>query len=137
VEQPVTIGQLAKAAGVNVQTVRYYERIRLIPKPTTTSSGYRQYTKQDLSRLRFIRRAQELGFSLRDIHQLLTLRVDRNRGCSEVKYMAESVLATLNRRVEQLQQLAEALRELADQCRGRGPVGECPILDFIEGKEND
>ncbi len=135
-EQSVTIGQLAKAAGVNVQTVRYYERIRLIPKPRTRESGYRQYTQQDVSRLRFIRRAQKLGFSLKDIHELLNLRVDRKKGCSEVRQIAESLLGTLSEKIEELQRLASALRSLADQCSGTGPVGDCPILDFIEGKED-
>lgn len=136
----LSIGKLAKTAGVNLQTIRYYERIRLLPKPKTKESGYREYTEQDLSRLIFIKKAKELGFSLKEIAQLLALKVDKRKTCADVREMAESSIVMIQEKIETLKNFAEALKKLSAQCHGSGPTSECPILEFLNGvhlKEKD
>ncbi len=130
----LSIGKLAKAAGVNLQTIRYYERIRLLPKPKTKESGYREYTEQDLSRVIFIKKAKELGFSLKEIAQLLALKVDKRKSCADVREMAEYSIVMIREKIETLEKFAEALKKLSDQCHGTGPTSECPILEFLNGE---
>jgi Hg(II)-responsive transcriptional regulator len=126
------IGELAERAGVNVQTVRYYERRGLLPEPCRTSSGYRSYTDRTLDRLRFIRRAQELGFTLSEIEELLVLRLDPHTTAAAVKARAESKIADVDRRIHDLQRIKHALTHLAGRCRGgRGPAGDCPLLEAL------
>jgi len=128
----MTIGELARRAGVNVQTVRYYERRGLLPEPDRTPSGYRDYTDVTLDRLRFIRRAQELGFTLSEIGELLVLRLDPHTTAAAVKARAESKIADVDRRIHDLQRIKHALTHLAGRCHGgRGPVGDCPLLDAL------
>jgi len=128
----VTIGELAGRAGVNVQTVRYYERRGLLPKPRRTPSGYREYTTNTLDRLRFIRRAQELGFTLSEIGELLVLRLDPRTTASTVKARVEAKIADVDHRIEDLKRIKHALTHLAGRCHGgRGPVGDCPLLDAL------
>lgn len=124
-----TIGWLAKAAGVRVDTIRYYERRRLIPPAPRRHSGYREYTDDDLARVRFIRRAKELGFSLVEIGELLNLRVDRRKTCADVKREAERKMAEIDQRLVELARMRDALKRLASACRGDGPTSECPILE--------
>ncbi|MBL7960397.1 MerR family transcriptional regulator [bacterium] len=128
----LTIGQLAKAADINLQTIRYYERIKLLPKPKTKESGYRQYTPQDLSRLLFVKRAKELGFTLKEIGLLLTLKVDKKKTCADVREMAESAIIMIQGKIQTLDKFVQALNQLAKQCHGVGPTSECPILEFLE-----
>lgn len=127
----LTIGQLAKEAQVNIETVRYYERRGLIPEPPRRESGYRQYSKADINRIRFIRRAKELGFSLREISELLSLRVDPNTTCADIKKQAEIKLADIEEKIRALQKMKRALTKLVTLCRGRGPTSECPILEAL------
>jgi Hg(II)-responsive transcriptional regulator len=128
----MTIGELARRARVNVQTVRYYERRGLLPEPDRTPSGYREYTDATLDRLRFIRRAQELGFTLSEIGELLVLRLDPHTTAAAVKARAESKIADVDRRIHDLQRIKHALTHLAGRCHGgRGPVGDCPLLDAL------
>ena len=128
----MTIGELAERAGVNVQTVRYYERRGLLAKPRRTDSGYRTYTDVTLDRLRFIRRAQELGFTLSEIGELLVLRLDPHTTASTVKARAEAKIADVDRRIHDLQHIKHALVHLAGRCHGgRGPLGDCPLLDAL------
>lgn len=134
-ETVLTIGTLAKAAGVNLQTIRYYERIGLFPKPKTKESGYREYTEQDLSRLIFVKKAKELGFSLKEIAQLLALKVDKKKTCADVLEMAESSLIMIQDKIRTLEKFSEALKKLSSQCRGSGPTSECPILEFLDGDQ--
>ena len=128
----MTIGELSRRAGVNVQTVRYYERRGLLPEPDRTPSGYREYTGGTLDRLRFIRRAQELGFTLSEIGELLVLRLDPRTTAAAVKQRAEIKIADVDRRIHDLQHIKHALTHLAGQCHGgRGPAGDCPLLDAL------
>ena len=130
----LTIGRVARDARVAIDTVRYYEREGLLEKPARTSSGYRQYSADAVARLRFIRQAKELGFSLNEVRELLALRVGARRSCGEVKARAERKIADVDRRVAQLKRVRKALSTLADACRGRGPTSQCPILDALEAE---
>lgn len=130
--ESLTIGQLAKRAQVNVETVRYYERRGLIPKPPRRESGYRQYPQETVARIQFIKHAKELGFSLKEILELLSLRVGRNTTCGEVKKRAEGKIADIQEKIRTLQRMEKALTRLAKECKGRGSVSECPILEALE-----
>lgn len=126
------IGEFAKRAGVNVQTVRYYERRGLLPEPQRTPSGYREYTRDSLERLQFIRRAQELGFTLSEIEELLDLRTDPSTTAAQVKARAEAKMEDIDTRIQDLRQIRHALQHLAGQCRGgSGPTGDCPLLEAM------
>jgi len=131
----LTIGQLAKQAQVNVETVRYYERRGLIPEPHRRESGYREYSQEAVARLQFIKRAKGLGFSLKEISDLLSLRVGPDATCGDVKRRAERKLADIEEKLQALQRMKKALTKLAAACRGRGPTSECPILEVLESKE--
>jgi MerR family mercuric resistance operon transcriptional regulator len=126
------IGQLAKKAKVNIQTVRYYERRGLIPEPPRRESGYRQYSQADLDRLQFIRHAKDLGFSLKEISELFALRVDPHTTCLDVKRRTEAKIADVEEKIQALQRIKEALTHLVGLCRGRGPTSECPILEALD-----
>ena len=129
----MTIGEMAKNAGVGVETVRFYEREGLLLEPPRRSSGYRQYPPEALRRLQFIRRTKELGFSLEEIRDLLELRVNPRTSCGEVKRRAEGKIAHIERKMAELQRMKIALGHLASSCSGRGPTSACPILDAMEG----
>ena len=129
------IGELASAAGVGVETIRYYERRGLLAQPPRRGSGYRQYPRHAVQRVRFIRRAQALGFTLREIEELLALRVDDERSCADVRALARTKLEDIERRVAELQQMGQALERVAARCRGRGPTSECPILEVLGEEE--
>jgi MerR family copper efflux transcriptional regulator len=122
----LSIGQLAKHAGVLIDTVRYYERDGLLYPSGRLPSGYRRYGEPELKRLRFIRRAKALGFSLADIHVLLSLSSERNM--AKVKRAAESKLADIDRRLRELRQVRKGLQRLIAACPGKGDVANCPIL---------
>ena len=123
------IGEFAKQAGVNVQTVRYYERRGLLPEPDRRASGYREYSPDCLQRLQFIRRTQELGFTLAEIGDLLALRLDPETTADDVKHRAVAKLDDIEGRIRDLQQVRAALEHLAGECDGgAGPTGACPLL---------
>lgn len=128
----LTTGQLAERAGVNVQTVRFYERRGLLPEPPRSPAGYRLYRRRDLQRLRFIRRAQTLGFRLAEIEELLDLRVREDGSCGAVQARAEAAIARIDEQVEQLARMHGALTSLLRACRQRKATGECPILESLE-----
>jgi MerR family copper efflux transcriptional regulator len=128
----LTIGQLAKQARVNRETVRYYERRRLLPRPSRSISGYRVFADDAVRRLRFIRHAQELGFSLREIRELLALRVNSVDTCDRVRERAEAKIADIVKKLKSLQHMREALSELVAACSRRGKTRGCPILDSLE-----
>lgn len=128
----LTIGQVAKKAQVNVETIRYYERRGLILEPPRRESGYRQYSQDAVARIQFIRRAKDLGFSLKEIWELLSLRVDPDTTCGDIKSRAEAKLADIEGRIRTLQRMKKALKTLIATCAKRGPSGECPILEALD-----
>jgi MerR family mercuric resistance operon transcriptional regulator len=131
----LTIGRVARHAGLAIDTVRYYEREGLIEKPARTSSGYRQYPADAVARLQFIRQAKELGFTLSDIRELLALRVAPGKSCADVRARTEAKIADIEQRVAHLNRMKRALVKLAATCSGRGPTSECPILDAMETRK--
>ncbi|MEE8367171.1 MAG: MerR family DNA-binding protein [Thermoanaerobaculia bacterium] len=130
--ETLKIGQLAQRGGVGVETVRFYERRGLLDEPPRRDSGYRQYPVDAVPRLRFIRRAKELGFSLSEIKELLDLRVDERSSAADVRARAAAKIDEIAIKIADLQRITRALTELTDCCSGRGPIGECPILDAME-----
>jgi MerR family mercuric resistance operon transcriptional regulator len=126
------IGEVATLAGVNIQTVRYYERRGLLLTPGRTTAGYRQYGEAVVPRIRFIRRAQELGFTLEEIAELLALRVRHSEACHEVSDRATAKIALVQRKLGELENLKRALVGLVEACRHRAPTAECPILEALE-----
>lgn len=131
----LSVGKLARAAGVNVETVRYYERIGILPKPERRESGYRIYGEEDVHRLRFIKHAQQLGFSLKEIKELLELRVQPKSNCEEVRRQTEQKLKNVRQKIEDLQRIERALGELITACQHRQTTDECPILAALEEEE--
>lgn len=128
----MTIGALARSADVSVQTVRYYERRGLLGEPRRRASGYREYDRSSLDRLRFIRRAQQLGFTLREIGDLLALRLDPGTTAADIKARAAIKIDDIDRRLRDLGEIRHALVHLAGRCRGgRAPTGDCPLLDAL------
>ena len=128
----MSIGELARRLAVNVQTIRYYERRGLLVPAERRPSGYRAYTEAAVDRLRFIRRAQELGFTLTEIGELLELRLDPGTTAADVKERAVQKIDEIDAKLRDLEQIREALTHLAGRCRGgRGPTGECPLLDAL------
>lgn len=128
----MTIGELAEAAGVGVETIRFYERKKLITQPKRPGTGFRRYDDDTARRIRFIRQAQELSFTLAEIKALLELRLDPRRSCADVKSEAEAKVGDIDRKIGSLRVMREALVEITRSCSGEGPTSECPILDAIE-----
>lgn len=126
----ISIGQLGKATGTAVETVRYYEKIGLLALPARTSGNYRSYGSVEVARLSFIRRARALGFGLQQIRNLLDLSDDRSRPCNEVDALARGQLAEVEQKIADLQSLRRELSGLIKQCR-RGTIADCRILDAL------
>ena len=126
------IGALAQAAGVGVETIRFYERKGLLQEPPRTRSGYRRYPGDTVHRLKFIRRAQGLGFALREISELLDLRVDEVAACGPVEAQAREKLEQVHRKIEELRRMETALHRLVEACEAREPTGACPILAELD-----
>lgn len=129
----LTIGRLAKQAGFGIETVRFYERQGLIEPPPRTESNYRIYPQQDVARLRFIKRAKALGFSLNEIKELLSLRHDPTATKADIKRRTEAKVEDIRQKIGDLGRMLEALEHLAASCDGRGPLEECPILEALDG----
>jgi MerR family copper efflux transcriptional regulator len=130
----LTIGALAKRAGVAIDTIRYYEREGLLPEPTRRPSGYRSYGEGTVAQLRFIRRAKNLGFTLEEIRDLLALSADRQRGVKAVKQRAQRRLVDIEARIAELQRVRAGLAELIEACPGHGAPEQCPILRALGGE---
>ncbi len=128
----LTIGKVAGRADVNIETIRYYERRGLMPEPSRTESGYRLYDEEGVVRLRFIKQAQELGFSLEEIGELLALRVDSQNSCYDVRRRAERKLAEITRRIRSLHEMQAALVDMIGACERGETEGVCPLLETIE-----
>ncbi|MCK9189758.1 heavy metal-responsive transcriptional regulator [Acidithiobacillus sp.] len=127
-ETPVTIGRLAREAGLAAETLRYYERIGLIRPVQRTQSNYRLYDGEAEARLRFIRRAQNLGFSLAEVKELLDISSSVENDMGEVKALTEQKLAEIDFKIADLQRMRTALAQQAERCPGHGSVANCPIL---------
>ncbi|BCL77713.1 Cu(I)-responsive transcriptional regulator [Ktedonobacteria bacterium brp13] len=128
----LSIGQVARRAGIGVETVRFYEREGLLEEPPRRASGYRQYSEEVVKQIRFIKRAQQLGFSLKEIMELLTLRVDGQTSCEQVKERAEAKLAEVERKICELQSMRQALLQVASLCTGEDPGSRCRMLDALD-----
>lgn len=128
----MTIGKVAKGAAVGIETVRFYEREGLIEKPPRLNSGYRTYPADTVDRVWFIKRAKELGFSLKEIKELMALRIAPGTTCGQIRKRAEAKIEDIEDKISSLQRMKQALRKLNAACGGKGSVSECPILDALE-----
>jgi len=128
------IGEVASRAGVHKETVRYYEKRELIPKPDRRHSGYRIFTQRHIDQIKFIKRAQVLGFNLSEIKELLELRMDEETSGLEIKSEAEQKYQEVVNKIEDLERIKLTLTHLIDSCSGEGPKGDCPILSTLEGE---
>jgi Cu(I)-responsive transcriptional regulator len=126
------IGTAAEQAGVNVQTLRYYERRGLLPQPPRRDSGYREFPDDAVRVVRFIKRAQDLGFTLDQVEELLALRNDKRRDRGRVRAVAERRMKEIDQKIAELQAMKKALRHLVHCCRGGGTL-ECPIIEALDG----
>ena len=125
-----TIGQLSRLAEVNIETIRYYEKIGIMPNPPRNSSGYRIYSAPHLERLSFVRRSRELGFSQPEVLKLLTLVDEHTYTCAEVKEMTARQLSNVRDRIKDLRKMEKALAMMVSKCGG-GDIPECPIVDTL------
>lgn len=130
----MTISKAARRAGVGVETIRFYERKGLIQKPARPgTSGYRTYPEETVERIRFIRQAQELGFSLREVQELLSLRADPRADAADVRARAAAKLDDVNEKIRRLQRIGQALETLVAACPGHGELGCCSIMEALGG----
>ncbi len=127
----ISTSALAKRGGVNLETIRYYERTGLLPKPPRSGAGYRQFPPESVRRVRFIKRAQELGFSLKEIKELLALRIAPGSTRADVRKRAEAKIADIEGKVQHLRAMRKALVRLTESCCGSGPASDCPILESL------
>ena len=127
-----TIGRIAKGAGIGIETVRFYEKEGLIDPPARTRSNYRIYPQSDMLRLRFIKRAKKLGFTLKEIKELLSLQLDPQATKAEVKQQTEAKIADIELKIKDLTRMKEVLESLDACCNGQGPTSDCPILGALE-----
>jgi len=131
------VGEVAKQTGVNLQTVHYYERRGLLPRPPRTVSNYRVYPVEAVLRVRFIKRAQELGFTLKEIKELLALRAAPRTRCADVRNRAEAKVHDIDGKVRTLQAMRKALTKLIRECSGSGSVSQCPILGAMDPEDRE
>lgn len=133
----LNIGQVAQRTGLSVETVRYYEKQRLIDAPARSEAGYRQFPPEAVKRLKFIQRAKDAGFTLRDIADLLALRQEAGASCADVKLQATRKVEEVERKIRDLERIREALGRLILRCSGRGDLSDCPILEALEWDEDE
>ena len=127
----LSIGKIAKRAGISVETIRFYEHKGLLQEPQRKESGYRQYQEEDIRKLVFIQHAKNLGFSLNEIRELMSLQTDSKSTSREVKDLAQHKLHDIEEKIKMLQRMRQTLKHLVDKCPGKGPTSECPILDAL------
>ena len=127
----LSIGAVAKATGIKVVTLRYYEQVGLVPSPARTDGNYRAYSEEDLCRLRFIRRCRDLGFTLDQVCELLRLSSKKDQECSEVDRITKRHLTEVERKMSDLKRLAKVLRRISSRCRGDGLIGDCRIIEAL------
>ena len=128
----MTIGKLAEAVGVEVSTLRYYERRGILREPPRTESGYRQYDETVVDRIRFVRHAQDLGFTLEEVEELLALRVDNPASCDAVEQATRAKLRSVDAKLRELRRLRSVLGRLVRACEDREETSECPVLAMLE-----
>ena len=126
----IAIGALSKHTGTNIETIRYYERVGLLPAPARTAGGYRSYGTDHLKRLNFVRRARALGFSLAEVRKLLTLSDQRRRPCAEVRVVAAAHLEDVKGKIADLRQMERVLKETVARCKA-GSGSHCPMIDAL------
>lgn len=132
-EAALSIGELSRATGVAVETIRYYERLGVIPKPPRTAGNYRAYTSGHEGRLRFVKRSRDLGFSLEEVRALLGLADARDRSCCDIDTLARTHLEEVERKIADLSAMRDELRDMIDHC-GRNTVADCGIIRTLRGK---
>jgi Hg(II)-responsive transcriptional regulator len=125
-------GEVAAEAGVNIQTLRFYERLGILPRPTRTSSGYRSYSNEAVRLVRFIKRAQDLGFTLAEIEELLLLRSDTQSSCAQVKRAAQAKLVAIEEKIHSLRSMKRALTVLLTSCARNDRERRCPLLESLD-----
>lgn len=133
--ETMTIGTLARRAEVGVETIRFYERQGLLPEPPRTASGYRRYPREAVERLRFIQRAKQLGFSLRETSELISLRLDEGACAADVRARAEDKARDIDEKICDLQRMRASLAQLVAACTGEGRAEDCAILSALAGAE--
>ena len=133
-ERSFTIGELADAAGVGVETIRFYERQRLVPRPAKPGRGYRRYAAETLQCIEFIRRAKTVGFALDEIRELLELRAQPGAPCKAVRQRALAKRAAIDAKIHELEMLRQAVSRLLDACTGRVVVEQCSIVGALDGR---
>ena len=133
----LTRGGVARQGGVNTETIRYYERRGLLPKAARLASGHRAFEPDAVRRLRFVKRAQALGFSLKEIKELLSLRASPRARCADVRQRAEGKIAEIDAKIRSLRAMRKALVRLTAACVGAGPVSDCPILESLDFEEDE
>ncbi len=131
----LTVGQLAEKAGINPESIRFYEAQSLMPQASRSGAGYRMYPPSAALRIQFIKRAQELGFSLKGIKELLSLAEDRTTDCGDVRVLAQTKVAEMSQKIETLEAMKRALTVLAETCPGTGAAANCSILESISSEE--
>ncbi len=129
------IGELSKKTGFKIETLRYYEKLNLIKPTSRTESGYREYNSESLKQLQFIKQAKYVGFSLNEISELLTLRVERDQhSCGDVKTIAEQKIEQIDSKINELDKMRKALHVITDACCGGSePATSCTILNALDG----
>jgi Hg(II)-responsive transcriptional regulator len=130
------VSEAAERAGVNVQTLRYYERRGLLPKPPRRASGYREVPEETVRIVRFIKRAQQLGFSLDEVEVLLRLRRQSGRNRQQIGSLAERQMRDIDKKIEELERMRAALRKLVSSCRDGG-TPNCPLIEALNGEDGD
>lgn len=128
----LTIGNAAAQAGVHIETLRYHERRQLLARPPRTTANYRLYPRDTVRRVRFIKHAQELGFSLKEIKELLSIRFDPERDCSDVQKLASAKVADIEEKLRTLKRMKRVLGKLGSACPGRGPSRDYAILESLQ-----
>lgn len=128
----LTIGQVAKLAEVGIDTIRFYEKKGVIQEPKRLASGYRQYDENTPRKIRFIKKAQELGFTLKEVKELLELKINRKAPCQSVRMKAETKMREIESKVNDLSKMKDALLKMVFSCSGKGTTVECSILESFE-----
>jgi MerR family mercuric resistance operon transcriptional regulator len=131
-------GEISKQAGINVETLRYYEREGLLPEPERTEAGYRLYSKESVKRVQFIKRSQDLGFSLKEIKVLLTFRTNPMNTAADIKRVTQQKIDSIDKKIEALQAIRKTLSQLANCCPGGSEaVEDCPIIRCLDNPSSN